>query len=172
MKSKAILAVVRVWHARARGDAQLVSHVCAKALENLDRPGESSRGQVRLSQVIAFAFDQGYELQLRRQTIVPVFPAAADFKRMLENMLQAIEAILTLEGFPVRWVEELPADTFSSLTQLSLPERNMAVLASEFPRLNFETFRSLTGETVFFKDTSLMCDPPPAVHFTCAVTCH
>jgi hypothetical protein len=162
-RANTILAVLRIWSVKAGNpDQLLVARILQKALENLIAPCQTSdhtKGQIHLSQVIAYSIDQGFELQQRKGTILPVFPDRAAWTAMIDDMLSATQAVLALMGYPVFFETELPPDTYSNLTVLSRAEKNLQLLEAEFPQLDFTNYHNLLGETLFFQDRVIMPAP-------------
>lgn len=162
-RASALLAVLTVWLAKASAaDQTLVAKVLLRAMENLTSAGQSGqhvKGQIHMSQVIAYSVDKGFELQLIKGNLRPVFADRSAWVTMLDDMLTAVQTILKAVGFPVAFNEDLPADVYSGLADQSVQERNLQLLAAEFPRLNFVHYQNLTGETLFWQDGTVMSGP-------------
>ena len=162
-RASALLAVLAVWLAKASTpDQTLVAKVILRAIENLTAAGQSGphvKGQIHLSQVIAYSVDKGFELQLVKGNLRPVFTDRSAWVAMLDDMLTAVQTVLKAVGFPVAFHEELPADLYSGLADQTVEQRNVQLLEAEFPRLNFQGYRNLTGETLFWQDDVVMSGP-------------
>ena len=78
---------------------------------------------------------------------------------MLDDMLMAVQTVLKEVGFPVAFHEDLPADLYAGLADETVEQRSLQLLEAEFPRLNFQGYRNLTGETLFWQDDVVMSGP-------------
>jgi hypothetical protein len=167
VRAQVIQAVLAVWETSVDGDEKFVASVMLKAVSNLcftytnvERMVGTPAGRVHFAQVLSYAVDQGYELQLRGDLLVPVFPNQDAWTTLATNMLQAVAAITAQAGYPVHVEEPLPADLFAGIrTQLTRKELNEQLLQAEFPRLELLDFNCLEAETVFTKDRYIMCRP-------------
>jgi len=159
-RASALMAVLSVWLAKAQTpDQALVAKVILRAIENLTSTGQSGahvKGQLHMSQVIAYSVDKGFELQLVKGNFRPVFADRSAWGAMLDDMLTAVQSVLKAVGFPVAFHEDLPADLYVGLADQTVEQRNLQLLEAEFPRLNFKGYQNLTGETLFWQDNVVM----------------
>jgi hypothetical protein len=162
-RAQALMAVLAVWLTKASTEEQaLVAKILLRAMENLVAPGQSGahvKGQVHLSQVIAYSVDRGFELQLVKGNLRPVFADRSAWVTMLDDMVTAVQVMLKTVGFPVTFQEDLPPDLYSGLADLTVEQQNQQVLVAEFPRLDFTSYRNLNGETLFWQDRAVMSGP-------------
>jgi hypothetical protein len=159
-----ILAVLTVWQARSPdADQALVARVLRRSLDNLtakSQTGEHSTGRIHLSQVICYSVDQGFSIQLRKgKSLVPHFPNRQAWQDMIQAALTATSHLLQMVGYPVTIEEELPPDTYSSLNKMTRAEANKRLLDHTFARLEFDGYKNLLGETLFFQSPLIMSGP-------------
>jgi hypothetical protein len=139
-------------------DGFLICRVLHRAVANL----LVARPMVCISQTVAHAMDQDLEIQERGAALVPVYPSPEAFHGMVRDMSEAILAFLGTLGVPVIFAEPVPEDIVSSLAELPRKDRNRRLLTAEFPLLNLEGYRVLTGETPFWLDQHVMPGPQSA----------
>jgi hypothetical protein len=122
-------------------------------------------GVVHYPQVLAYAWDRGYEVQLVNRTPVPAFPGATEWGRLIEDGLQAIRMVLAMAGAPVRRDAPVAPNLYARLLERPREELNSELLMATFPQLALDRWKSLDGETVFHQDAGIMsgahwCETP------------
>lgn len=165
--AQAVGEALQAWGAEAQqrpdkwdSDAMLVITIAQATLDNLlsrDRDGHGTIGQVAFSQVLAYAWDAGLEVQKVRNVVRPVFPDAASWTKVGDDILAGLQHLAAEAGFVVRSPQTvMPVDAFAGLLKISREDENRGILKAHFGMLDLEHYKCLDGETVFCTNASLM----------------
>ena len=144
-------------------DAQVSVTIATTTVQNLlrqDHDGHGNIGQVAFSQVLAYAWDAGLEVQKVRNFLRPIFPDAASWTKVGDDILAGLQALAAEAGFAVRCPKTvMPVDAYSGLLKISREEQNWGLLAAHYGMLDLKHFVELDGETVFCTNKTLMSGP-------------
>lgn len=166
--ARAVDEALEAWAAEAEqrpdkwnADAMTTIQVSRATIRNLlaGTSEEGVQGTVAFSQVLAYAWDQGHEIQKIRGLPRPVFPDAESWIRLVDDVLEGLTVLALQAGFPVRRRTFLQDNAFSSMIQVPRLDQNRALLKAHFGMLDLVHFRCLQGETVFSVDENLMSAP-------------
>jgi hypothetical protein len=168
--AKAVGEALNAWGVEAQqrpdrwdGDAMTVITIAQATVENLlsqDREGHGGVGQVAFSQVLAYAWDAGLEVQKVRNVVRPVFPDAASWTKVGDDILAGLQLLAAEAGFVVRCPQTvMPVDAFAGLLKISREEENRGILKANFGMLDLDNYKCLDGETVFCTNASMMSQP-------------
>ena len=163
--AKAVEEALMAWAAEAAqrpdkwdADAVMAVTIARLTVKNLLRATneEGTLGQVAFFQALAYAWDAGLAVQKVKGLLRPVFPNAASWMKLGDDILAGLEALATEAGFPVKRTVVLIDTAYSSMLKVSREDSNRALLRAHFSALDLDNYHCLNGETVFCTDGGLI----------------